>query len=193
MGLTFPGIIDDPGSFSGNINSPYPALGPEPKNLISFEIFIKATAQVFNVPEKLTIFNLSILDNNLLHTIIYHRKIIDTPTANMYLLAKIHKEPLKTRAIISSSGSICSSTSDLGDFASDPEDGLSEEDNRGDIDLNELEELHGNSQVQLHFETLVGLTFLKLREMLWNPRAVRVELYPAELDGVYVVLRAGTP
>ena len=55
VGLTFPGIIDEPGSFSGSVNSPYPALGPEPKNLISFEIFIKATAQVFNVPEKLTI------------------------------------------------------------------------------------------------------------------------------------------
>ena len=37
------------------INSPYPALGPDPKNLISFEIFIKATAHVFNAPEKFTI------------------------------------------------------------------------------------------------------------------------------------------
>ena len=47
--------MEEPGSFSGNISSPYPALGPDPKNLISFEIFIKATAQVFNVPEKFTI------------------------------------------------------------------------------------------------------------------------------------------
>ena len=55
VGFTLPGIIDDPGSFSGKINSPYPALGPEPKNLISFEIFIKATAHVLSAPEKLTI------------------------------------------------------------------------------------------------------------------------------------------
>ena len=39
----------------GRISSPYPALGPDPKNLISFAIFIKQTAVVFNVPEKLTI------------------------------------------------------------------------------------------------------------------------------------------
>ena len=55
VGFTLPGIIDDPGSFAGRISSPYPALGPEPKNLISLAIFIKQTAVVFNVPEKLTI------------------------------------------------------------------------------------------------------------------------------------------
>ena len=54
VGLTFPGIIEEPGSFAGKINSPYPALGPEPKNLISFAIFIKDTAKVFKIPEKLT-------------------------------------------------------------------------------------------------------------------------------------------
>ena len=48
-------IIEEPGSFSGSINSPYPALGPDPRNLISFDIFIKATAQVFKEAEKLTI------------------------------------------------------------------------------------------------------------------------------------------
>ena len=48
-------MIEDPGSFSGRRSSPYPALGPEPKNLISFAIFIKQTAVVFIVPEKFTI------------------------------------------------------------------------------------------------------------------------------------------
>ena len=47
--------MDEPGSFEGKINSPYPALGPEPKNLMSFAIFIRHTAVVFNVPEKFTI------------------------------------------------------------------------------------------------------------------------------------------
>ena len=49
-----PGIIDEPGSFDGRINSPYPALGPDPKNLISLAIFVKETARVFNTPEKFT-------------------------------------------------------------------------------------------------------------------------------------------
>ena len=37
--LTFPGIIEEPGSFSGNDNSPSPLLGPEPRNLISLAIY----------------------------------------------------------------------------------------------------------------------------------------------------------
>jgi len=37
---TFPGIIEEPGSFSGKINSPKPDLGPDPKNLISLAIYI---------------------------------------------------------------------------------------------------------------------------------------------------------
>ena len=51
VGFTLPGIIDDPGSFAGKISSPYPALGPDPKNLISLAIFIKQTAVVLSVPE----------------------------------------------------------------------------------------------------------------------------------------------
>ena len=66
VGFTFPGIIDEPGSFSGNISSPYPALGPEPKNLISLDIFINATAQVFKVPEKFTIESCAASSANLL-------------------------------------------------------------------------------------------------------------------------------
>ena len=38
VGVTVPGIIEDPGSFSGNNNSPKPDLGPEPRNLISLAI-----------------------------------------------------------------------------------------------------------------------------------------------------------
>lgn len=54
MGFTFPGMIDDPGSFSGRMSSPNPLLGPEPKNLISFAIFINDTAIVLRVPWKST-------------------------------------------------------------------------------------------------------------------------------------------
>ena len=40
VGFTLPGMIEEPGSFSGKLNSPKPDLGPEPKNLISFATFI---------------------------------------------------------------------------------------------------------------------------------------------------------
>ena len=66
VGLTLPGIIEEPGSFSGRISSAYPALGPDPKNLISFDIFIKATAQVFKLPEKFTIESCAASSANLL-------------------------------------------------------------------------------------------------------------------------------
>ena len=33
VGLILPGMIEEPGSLAGKINSPYPALGPEPKTL----------------------------------------------------------------------------------------------------------------------------------------------------------------
>ena len=48
VGFILPGIIEDPGSFEGKISSPYPALGPEPKNLISFAILVKDTAKVLS-------------------------------------------------------------------------------------------------------------------------------------------------
>ena len=38
VGLTLPGIIEEPGSFDGKINSPMPHLGPEASILISFAI-----------------------------------------------------------------------------------------------------------------------------------------------------------
>ena len=50
----------------GSISSPYPALGPEPKNLISFAIFIKQTAVVLSVPEKFTISSCAAKAANLL-------------------------------------------------------------------------------------------------------------------------------
>ena len=39
-----------PGSFSGSISSPKPQRGPEPKNRMSFAIFIKDTAMTFEAP-----------------------------------------------------------------------------------------------------------------------------------------------
>ncbi len=38
VGLTLPGMIDEPGSFSGKINSPRPERGPEPSRRMSLAI-----------------------------------------------------------------------------------------------------------------------------------------------------------
>ena len=50
VGFTFPGIIDDPGSFSGIIISPIPDLGPDANILTSLAILFKETASCFNAP-----------------------------------------------------------------------------------------------------------------------------------------------
>ena len=49
-GLTFPGIIEDPGSFSGKDNSPKPDRGPEPKKRMSLAILKRETAIVLMAP-----------------------------------------------------------------------------------------------------------------------------------------------
>ncbi len=49
-GLTLPGMIDEPGSFSGKINSPKPQRGPEASQRTSFAIFINDAASVLNAP-----------------------------------------------------------------------------------------------------------------------------------------------
>lgn len=59
-------MIEEPGSFSGRDNSPNPHLGPDPKNLISFAIFIKDTANEFSAPLKKTKASFVASDSNLL-------------------------------------------------------------------------------------------------------------------------------
>ena len=50
VGFTFPGMIDDPGSFSGRISSPRPARGPDASHRMSLAIFISDTASVRTAP-----------------------------------------------------------------------------------------------------------------------------------------------
>lgn len=54
VGLTFPGIIELPGSFAGKISSPKPQFGPLASHLMSLAIFISATAKPFSVEWTLT-------------------------------------------------------------------------------------------------------------------------------------------
>ena len=50
VGLTLPGMIDEPGSFSGRASSPSPLRGPEPSQRRSSAIFISETASVRRAP-----------------------------------------------------------------------------------------------------------------------------------------------
>jgi hypothetical protein len=50
VGLTLPGMIELPGSFSGMLSSPSPERGPEASQRMSLAIFISATASVFSAP-----------------------------------------------------------------------------------------------------------------------------------------------
>ena len=44
VGLTLPGMIELPGSFSGSFNSPSPQRGPEPSSRMSLAILVSDTA-----------------------------------------------------------------------------------------------------------------------------------------------------
>ena len=50
VGFTLPGMIDEPGSFSGRISSPSPARGPDASQRMSLAIFISDTASVLSAP-----------------------------------------------------------------------------------------------------------------------------------------------
>ena len=54
VGLTLPGMIDEPGSFSGRFSSPSPLRGPEPSQRMSSAILIRDAASVRSAPLVMT-------------------------------------------------------------------------------------------------------------------------------------------
>jgi hypothetical protein len=50
VGLTLPGMIDEPGSFSGRDSSPRPERGPEPRKRMSLAILKSAAAAALIAP-----------------------------------------------------------------------------------------------------------------------------------------------
>ena len=54
VGLTLPGMIEEPGSFSGRISSPKPARGPQAARRMSSAIFISETASARRAPDSRT-------------------------------------------------------------------------------------------------------------------------------------------
>ena len=55
VGLTLPGMIELPGSFSGRLSSPRPERGPDPNRRKSLAILVRLTASTFNAPDSSTI------------------------------------------------------------------------------------------------------------------------------------------
>ena len=54
VGFTLPGMIDEPGSFSGRMSSPMPARGPDASQRTSLAIFISDAASVLSEPDAAT-------------------------------------------------------------------------------------------------------------------------------------------
>eukprot|EP00550_Attheya_septentrionalis_P004951 CAMPEP_0198297058 /NCGR_PEP_ID=MMETSP1449-20131203/35217_1 /TAXON_ID=420275 /ORGANISM="Attheya septentrionalis, Strain CCMP2084" /LENGTH=167 /DNA_ID=CAMNT_0043997867 /DNA_START=123 /DNA_END=622 /DNA_ORIENTATION=+ len=54
VGFTFPGMMEEPGSFSGSAISPSPHRGPLPSNRMSLAILFKLVATTLSAPESST-------------------------------------------------------------------------------------------------------------------------------------------
>ena len=70
VGLTFPGMMEEPGSFSGSFSSPNPHRGPEPRYRISCAILKRDVATVFRAPEASTIASCVASASNLLGAVL---------------------------------------------------------------------------------------------------------------------------
>ncbi len=65
VGLTLPGMIDEPGSFSGIDSSPRPERGPLASQRTSFAILNRLAASVFSAPCAWTIASAAAIASNL--------------------------------------------------------------------------------------------------------------------------------
>ena len=52
VGLTLPGMIDEPGSFAGRMSSPSPERGPDPRKRMSLAILNRSAASALRLPWK---------------------------------------------------------------------------------------------------------------------------------------------
>ncbi len=65
-GLTFPGMIDEPGWTTGNLISASPVLGPDESRRMSLAIRVRSCASVRNAPLKWTGSAILCIDSNRL-------------------------------------------------------------------------------------------------------------------------------
>mmetsp|Transcript_10535 Transcript_10535/g.21722 ORF Transcript_10535/g.21722 Transcript_10535/m.21722 type:complete len:209 (-) Transcript_10535:73-699(-) len=76
VGLTFPGMMLDPGSLAGRFSSARPARGPEPSSLMSLLIFSIESATVFSVPPSCACASCAAKDSNLFGAVTKGRPVM---------------------------------------------------------------------------------------------------------------------
>ena len=76
VGLTLPGMIELPGSFSGSLSSPKPQRGPEPSSRMSLAIFIRLAASTLSAPCSSTMASWAASASNLLGAVTNGRPVI---------------------------------------------------------------------------------------------------------------------
>ncbi len=75
VGLTFPGMMEEPGSFSGRDSSPRPQRGPEARNLRSLAIFMSEHAMTLSAPDTSTMASWAARASNLLGAVTKGRPV----------------------------------------------------------------------------------------------------------------------
>src|SRR6201996_7580478 len=76
VGLTLPGMMDEPGSFSGRDNSPRPERGPEPRRRMSLAILNRLAATVLMAPWLNTMASWAASASNLLGAVVNAMPVI---------------------------------------------------------------------------------------------------------------------
>ena len=76
VGLTLPGMIEEPGSFSGRISSPKPERGPEPRKRMSLAILKRSAASALSAPWANTSASCEASASNLLGALMNGRPVI---------------------------------------------------------------------------------------------------------------------
>ncbi|MNS94008.1 hypothetical protein D3C72_1282090 [compost metagenome] len=76
VGLTLPGMIDEPGSFSGRASSPRPERGPEPRKRMSLAILNSEAATVLIAPWLKTMASWAARASNLFGAVVKGRPVM---------------------------------------------------------------------------------------------------------------------
>ena len=113
VGLTLPGMMDEPGSFSGRDNSPRPERGPEPRKRMSLAILKSEAATVLIAPWLISMASCAASASNLLGAVVKGSLVIfamrfATSSANPIGAFKPVPTAVPPCASCISMGSVCS-------------------------------------------------------------------------------------
>ena len=85
VGLTLPGMIDEPGSFSGSAISAMPERGPEPISRMSLAILNRLAASVFSAPDSSTSASFAASASNLFGAVTKGRPVSRATSSREFL------------------------------------------------------------------------------------------------------------